>query len=158
MSHRLSVPDKIALGLAAGLAGTSAMTLGQHVEMAVTRRKPSRSPARAVEELGNVELASRGDERRASVPVHFAYGTTLGLGLVALEPIREPWRTALFFAAVWGAGVALLTSLGLASPPHRQRPGSLATDLGHHIVYAVTASLAFEFANRHARKLGLGKN
>ncbi len=155
--HRLSIPDKLALGLAAGLAGTLVMTLGQHVEMRLSGRRPSRSPARAVATLGDMELASPDEERRASVPVHLAYGTALGIGLVALDRIKEPWRTAAFFAAVWGAGAALLGGLGLARPPHRQDRRTLATDLGHHAVYAATAGLAYGAANRFAGKRGLGR-
>lgn len=156
MSYRLSVPDRIALGLAAGFAGTSIMTIGQHIEMAISGRKPSRSPARAVETIAKVELASPEDELRASFLIHLAYGTALGIGLVALERIKDPWRTAIFLATVWSAGAALLAGLDLAPPPHRQRPAKLATDIGHHIVYASTAGLAYQFANRRARSAGLG--
>ncbi len=133
------------------------MTLGQRTEIAISGREPSRSPAKAIEKIGHVELADRGDEERASIPIHFAYGTSLGIGLVVLERMREPWRTAVFFSAVWTAGAALLTGLGLAKPPHRQRPRDLAVDLGHHAVYATTAALAYRAANWFAEKRGLGR-
>lgn len=145
------------MGFGAGLAGTTVMTLSQRAEMALSGRAPSRIPAKAIEKIGDVQLADRADESWASVPVHFAYGSALGIGLAALDRVREPWRSAAFFAAAWGAGVALTTGLGLARPPHRQSGRMLAIDLGHHAIYAAAAGFAYAAANRLAEKRGLGR-
>jgi hypothetical protein len=144
----LSAADRIGIGLAAGLVGTLVMTLGQKAEMTLTRRPPSTVPAEAVEEVSGVELETKADERRASTPIHFAYGTALGGALAALDEVPEPARTAVFFALAWGGGAALLTTLGLAKPPTQQKPAEVATDLGHHLVYALAAGAAYAALTR----------
>ena len=151
MPRTLSAADRIGIGLAAGLVGTIVMTLGQKAEMAVTKRPASKAPAQAVEKVSGVELASEAEEKRASMPIHFAYGTALGGALAGLDGLREPARTGIFFATAWAGGAALLNALGLAKPPDEQEPAKLATDLGHHFVYAVSAGAAYALLTHFAR-------
>lgn len=142
MENGLTPFEKIAVGLAAGAVGTIVMTIGQKAEMVATGRAPSPTPSKAVEEVTGIEL-SKDAEQRASTPIHFAYGTALGAGLAALHGVKEPLRTLGFFAGAYGSGQLLLTQLGLAKPPQEQEPVELATELGHHLVYAATAGLAY---------------
>lgn len=148
MESGLSVADRIALGLAAGLAGTLAMTLGQKIEMAFSGRPSSKVPAKAVEKVAGTELAHPRDELRASTLIHFGYGTGLGAVLAAGDALRPPVRTAAFFGFAWSGGAALVSGLGLAKPPYRQDAGSALTDVGHHLVYAVTAGTAYSLLRR----------
>jgi len=143
METSLSVPERIGIGIAAGAVGTLVMTIGQTIEMAITDRPPSATPAKAVEKLTRIELATAADEQRASTPIHWAYGTMLGALLAGLDRIPGPARTGLFFASAWGGGAMLLNALGLAQPPQDQKPRDLVTDIGHHAVYAVSAGAAF---------------
>ena len=148
MDSKLSIADRVALGLAAGLAGTIVMTLGQKAEMALTRRPPSKTPAKAVETVSGVELARVSDELRASNLVHVGYGTALGAVLAAGDRLPAPSRTAAFFALAWAGGSAMLTLLRLAKPPQEQATQDLLTDIGHHAVYAATAGTTYALLRR----------
>jgi hypothetical protein len=139
------------IGLVAGLIGTLAMTAGQKAEMALTRRPPSDTPAKAIESIAGDKVNQVASERQLSTAGHLAFGTGLGLGLAALAPVPEPVRAGLFFAGAWSAGAALLTGLGLSDPPTRWDAKKLAIDLGHHAVYAATAAVTFLGLRRLAR-------
>lgn len=143
MSDKNSIPDLAAAGLAAGLTGTCVMTLGQMAEISARRRNHSTTPAKAVEKVTGVELADEKDKKKASNYIHFAYGTGLGLGLALLDRVKEPLRSVLFGAGVWSLGVAMLRSLRLAPPLRDQKPAEVATDIGHHIVYAAASGAAY---------------
>lgn len=152
MKHTLSVADRIGIGFAAGLVGTLVMTLGQRAEMKLSGRASSPTPAKAVEKVSGVELASDADEQRASWPIHFGYGTLVGGALAGLDDVPEPVRTGTFFALAWRVGASLLSGLKLAPPPSEQKPAALATDLGHHLVYAVSAGTAYAWLSRLAER------
>ena len=134
------------------------MTIGQTIETALTERPPSTTPAKAVEELTNVELATKDDEQRASTRIHWAYGTMVGSLLTGMDRISEPARSGLFFASVWGGGAILLTVLGLAPPPQRQKVRDLTTDLGHHAIYALSASAAFALFSKLAEGAAVARS
>jgi hypothetical protein len=138
------------LGLVAGLLGALTMSLSQRAEMAATKRPPSDTPAKAVETISGAEVPEQA-EPPLSTAAHLAFGTSLGLGLAALGKVPEPARGALFFAGAWSAGTALITGLGLSDPPTRWDAKKLATDLGHHAVYAASAAAAFFGLRRLAR-------
>ncbi|RST30472.1 hypothetical protein HMF7854_06230 [Sphingomonas ginkgonis] len=148
MTQTIDTADRIAVGLAAGLVGTALMTLSQKAEMALTGRPESTTPAKAVEQVSGVALKDETAEKRASVPVHWAYGTALGTALAGLEPLPTAARTPAFFGLAWGSGAALLSRLRLAKPPADQDGRELAIDLGHHLVYATGASLAYALGTR----------
>ncbi|WP_420137516.1 PEP-CTERM sorting domain-containing protein [Sphingomonas sp.] len=138
------------IGLIAGLAGTAAMSLSQAIEMRLTKRAPSATPAKAVEAATGVDVPGDKDEARLSTAAHVAFGTGLGLGLAAIEKVPEPSRVALFFLGSWGTGTALITGLGVSKPPTEWDRTELATDLVHHAVYAGSAALAFAGLRRLA--------
>ncbi|SFS00613.1 hypothetical protein [Sphingomonas jatrophae] len=148
----LSTPQKLALGLAAGLVGTVVMTLGQKLEMALTDRPPSTTPAKAVETVTGIE-PSKPDEARLSNATHFAYGTALGAGLAALDRVPEPARTLAFLAMAQGTGAAILQALDLSGKPSEWGVQDAAIDVGHHLVYAVTAGLAYQGGKTLAQRL-----
>jgi hypothetical protein len=139
------------IGLVAGLVGTLAMSLSQKAEIALTRRPPSKTPAEAIETLTGTEIEDERAEQQLSTAGHLAFGTGLGLGLAALERVPEPARGLAFFAGAWSAGTALITGLGLSDPPTRWDAKKLATDLGHHAVYAAASAAAFLGLRRLAR-------
>lgn len=145
-------PAQIAgIGLLAGLAGTAAMSLSQAIEMRLTKRAPSPTPAKAVEALAGVEAPKEATEARLSTAAHIAFGTSLRLGLAAMAKVPEPARGALFLAGSWSAGTALITGLGVSDPPTKWGSRQLATDIGHHAVYAASAALAFVRLRRLVR-------
>lgn len=139
---------RFALGLGAGLLGATAMLVSQKIEIRATGRKPSDTPAKAVETLTG--LTARDEERRSqlSTAAHFAFGTALGAGLVALDRVPTPFRTPLFAAGAWLVGTGVLVALDVSDPPTEWSAGALATDIGHHAVYAASASAAYGIGRR----------
>lgn len=65
-------------GLLAGLAGTAAMTLTQLMEMKLTGRAPSATPAEAAGKVLGVQPRGPREKVRFANIVHWAYGTTWG--------------------------------------------------------------------------------
>jgi hypothetical protein len=139
------------LGLAAGLVGTLVMSLSQKAEMTLTGREASDTPAKALETIAGAPEQDDRTQQQLSTAGHLAFGTGLGLGLAALSKVPEPARGVAFFAGAWGAGTALITGLGLSDPPTKWDAKKLATDFGHHAVYAAAAAAAFFGFRRLAR-------
>ncbi|MGE3280040.1 MAG: hypothetical protein AB7O13_03385 [Alphaproteobacteria bacterium] len=135
-------------GVAAGLAGTAAMSLSQSAEIAATGRKPSATPAEAACVLLGIETRTEAQEQRFAREAHWAYGTLWGLGQIPLRRMPEPYRSLMYFAAAWGAGAVLLTRLKLAPPPTDWKTSSLLSDLGHHAVYTGASNLVFDLLDR----------
>lgn len=141
-----------ARGLAAGVAGTAAISLSQAAEIAITRRKPSTTPAEAVCVLLGIETRTEAQEQRFAQQAHWGYGTMWGVGQLPLRRMPEPQRSLLYFLAVWGVGAALLTGLKLAPPPTQWSKSSLLADLAHHAIYVIAATLAFNRLERLAEE------
>ncbi|WP_162875667.1 hypothetical protein [Sphingomonas crusticola] len=139
------------LGLAAGFVGSLFMMASQKTEMRLTGRAASDTPAEAVETITGSEAADKASQQRLTTAAHFAFGSGLGVGLAALGKVPEPTRGAVFFVGAWGAGTALITVLGLSDPPTKWDAQQLATDIGHHAVYAASAAAAFVALRRLAR-------
>lgn len=138
-------------GVVAGAIGTAAMTAAQRAQMKMSGRSGSTTPAKAAEEVLKVEPKSEQAEKTLSQKMHWSYGTGLGAlcGLVgsALDD-REPATGGMFFAMVWGGGMAMLPSLGVAPPPTQWGKKSLAMDGGFHIVYAGATTAAYHGIKR----------
>lgn len=134
--------------LLAGLAGTAVMTLGQALEQKLTGREDSRTPAKGVERATGVEPDTDRGEERLSTLTHWTYGTALGAGLLALREVDEPARAALFFGGVWGLALVLESFANPDQPATEWSAAALATDVGHHIVYAGAAAAVFALAER----------
>ncbi len=132
----------LALGAAAGLAGTAAMTATQAIEMRLTRREPSLVPGQAL--AGLLRRDAQGEElERLSTTMHWGHGIAMGAlrGLMGHPGGRLVGLG--HFAALWGGDDALYVALGLAPPPWRWERSALLTDLGHKGVYAAVTSAAY---------------
>jgi hypothetical protein len=73
------VGTAIGVGLMAGLAGTIAMTVCQRMDMKITGRRGSDTPATAVREVLDIKPVSESKTKELSSRVHWVYGTSLGL-------------------------------------------------------------------------------
>lgn len=140
------VAAAIGRGMAAGLAGTAAMTALQRIEMAIEDREGSSAPAEAVEKVLDVQPESAAAEERLSQLTHWAYGTGWGAvrGLLAVAGLRGPAATAVHFAAVWGTALVMLPRLGLAPPVTEWGGKQIAKDALFHAVYAVATGQAYD--------------
>jgi hypothetical protein len=56
-----------------------------------------------------------------------------------------------FGLLVWGAGLAQLPALGVAEPPWKRSPASLASEALVHVVYGVGAAAAVRALTRAPR-------
>jgi hypothetical protein len=153
----------LARGVAAGLAGTAAMTAWQELAAALRhaapmdvddRFRPERDPwesAPAPAQVARRFLGLAGIDVPASRiglftnAVHWGYGTALGaaygLALGSRAP-RPLLRGVAFGSGVWATSYATLVPLGLYEPPWRYRPATIAKDVSYHLVYGAGVAAA----------------
>ena len=129
----------IVRGLAAGFAGTCALTAAQRLEMAVSGRPPSDLPARVAEGVLRVSLGGR-KRAAAGVAAHWINNTASGLGRAALGAagLRGAPAALGTFVLYLGGEALLFRSLGF--PPAALRP----VDVLHAAVYSTATSAAYE--------------
>jgi hypothetical protein len=131
----------IARGLAAGFAGTCALTLSQRVEMTVSGRAPSDLPAQVAE--GLYGISARGWQRElVAVAMHWVNNTSSGLGRAAVGAVglRGASALAATMALYLGGQTLLFARLGLERP----RP----VDVLHAAVWASVTNAAYELLER----------
>jgi hypothetical protein len=140
----------IGIGLMAGLAGTLAMTISQAIEMKITGRKPSDTPANAVREVLDIKPVTESKSAEVSNKVHWVYGTSLGIirGGLNLIGLKGWAATSIHFIKIWGAEQLMLPYLRVAPPITKEKPKVIAIDVFHHLVYAVTAGCVFDAINK----------
>jgi hypothetical protein len=137
-------------GLAAGLAGTAAMTVSSTIEMRRRGRAASTAPADAsAKVLGIASFVDDAAKARFATLVHWSYGTGWGvvralLGELSPSPAAA---TAAHLAAVWGSEAVMLPALEVAPPFFTWGASEVAIDVWHHAVYAAATGLAYELLN-----------
>ena len=137
-------------GLFAGLAGTAAMTASSTLEMKLSGRGESTTPAQAAEEVLDVEPPDEEAESKFSNLVHWGYGTGWGgvRGLLASAGLSGPAATAAHLGLVWGSEQVVLPALDVSAPVFKYGGKAVATDLLHHVVYATATGLAYAYLDR----------
>lgn len=135
----------IGKGLIAGLAGTIAISISQAIEMKITNRKASDTPARAAEKIFDIG-PEPGTEEAFSNEVHYTYGTLWGTarGILSICGLRGFAATATHFTAIWGTALVAETELGLAPPVDEWKNQEFIMSIVHHMVYAVVAGLVYD--------------
>src|ERR671912_1515239 len=137
-------------GLFADVAGTAAMTVSSTLEMKLSGRGASQTPAETAEKVLKVEPEDEGAEARFSNLVHWGYGTGWGgvRGLLASTGLPGPLATAAHLGFVWGAEQVVLPALDVSAPVFKYGGKATATDLLHHTVYAAATGLAYSYLDR----------
>jgi hypothetical protein len=142
----MSVPGSIMRGVVAGAAGTAAMTAAQTAYYKATGAEPSNTPAEAAKKLfrGVLEREPPLADEPLNNVMHWTYGTSWGalLGLAAAG--RRPGTGVAYGLSVWSASLVHLPAMGLAPPIWKWDPKSIATDVGFHLVYGVSAASAYK--------------
>jgi hypothetical protein len=140
------VGTAIGVGLLAGLAGTIAMTVCQRIDMKITGREGSTTPAKAVREALDIKPVSESKSKQLSSEVHWVYGTSWGLmrGLIHLFGLRGLVASSTHFAAVWITELVMLPSLRVAPPITKESTETIAKDAFYHGVYALSTGLVFD--------------
>lgn len=150
MSTIHTVAGKVALalgkGIIAGLAGTVAISLAQMIEMKLSGRQPSETPAKAVNKVLHIKAVNKNYRPIFVQEVHWTYGTLWGLGrsVMGLAGLYGVPAVAAHWAAVWGTEMVMLPSINVAPPVKEWGGGQIAKDGFHHLVYAVAAGLVYD--------------
>lgn len=144
-------------GLAAGLAGTLAITASQAIEMKITGRSPSDTPVKAAGKVLGFEPRCQDEEQcknkeRLNNMVHFAYGTFWGEVRVLISSFGlKGWKASLLhFGLVWSAGMVMLPSLKVAPPVTKWGFKAIITEGLQHMVYAFAAGLIYDRLNDYS--------
>jgi len=151
MSTSISeIAANVGKGLFAGVAGTAVMTVSSTLEMKLSGRGASRTPAEAAKKVLKVEPEDEGAEARFSDLVHWGYGTAWGAarGLLASAGLSGPGATVAHLGLVWGAEQVVLPALDVSAPVFKYGSKATATDLLHHIVYATATGVAYSYLDR----------
>jgi hypothetical protein len=138
---------RIARGVVAGAIGTAAMTISSTLESKLRGRGPSTAPADAAMKVLGIEgFCDDGAKSRFSNAVHWAYGTSWGVPRALLDAagLGTAAATAAHGGALWSSEQVMLPALGVAPPLWEWGAVEVAIDALHHVVYTVTASVAYE--------------
>lgn len=155
---RPSLPASAAIGLAAGLAGTAAMTVAQGTQYVLTSAEPSTAPADVAAKLKRrlgLGRVKRKHKPALNQAMHWLYGTSWGLplGIVAGgTSVRPEILGPAFGAFVWGAALAHQPAVGIAELPWKRSPASLGSEAFFHLVYGVGAGAALRALAASAAK------
>lgn len=165
-------------GLIAGFAGTVAITISQMIEMQLTNRGSSNAPMKVAKKVLGVEPKGQAalevaesdpdserneEELKQSVQdnteqfsqfLHFLYGTSWGVarGLMDLAGIKGVPASVAHFGAIWGAAQVMLPAANASKPITQWSPKQIATDVGHHVVYAFVAGAVYDAMERYPKK------
>jgi hypothetical protein len=138
---------RIGRGLVAGAVGTAAMTVSSTIEQKRREREASTAPAdAAMKVLGIESFCDDAAKSRFSNVVHWAYGTAWGVPRALLDAagLSPAAATAAHGGALWGSEQVMLPALGVAPPLWTWGATEIAIDAGHHVVYTLASSLAYE--------------
>ena len=156
-------------GLAAGLAGTAAMTLFQtgwsKAEQELNRKNGSEesknSDQSQQEEPSTVKVANKiseatlhrdlgkSEKEPASYAVHFAFGTLMG-GIYGISSeylkIARTGYGLLHGLGLWaGADATVLPAMGLSQPVTKRSPSELTYEILAHAVYGLSSEATRRF-------------
>jgi hypothetical protein len=134
-------------GLAAGVAGTAAMTVSSTIEQKARGRGASSPPADATAKVLGIEtFASDAAKDRFSLLAHWGYGTLWGVprALFAIAGLSPVAATAAHGAAVYANEQVMLPALEVAPPGFTWPVEEIAIDAWHHVVYAIATGVAYE--------------
>jgi hypothetical protein len=139
------IATRVGKGIVAGLAGTLAISISQAIEMKISRRKPSTTPADAAGKVLGVQPRDEGGKARFANVVHWAYGTGWGLARAALGGPRRGrfWAPLAHLAAVQAVAMLMLPALKVAPPATKWGAGEISKEVLHHVVYASAADATY---------------
>lgn len=147
--RRPSPAGAVARALAAGAAGTAAMTAYQTAVAKLRGSEPSTTPAEVGKRVIRGVFHRRFDEDQTPLlnnAMHWGYGTGWGAAYALTDGIGLPVlpRGLGFGTLVWGASLLELPAMKLAPPVWDYPPAELALDISYHLVYGVTVAAAYQ--------------
>ena len=134
--------------LAAGTAGTAALTVFYDVERRVRRRHrgpldydDSLVPGKIVASIMHLPHVTAREDYDLGMALRWGYGSAFGLyhGILRRR-LGEPWASTLFGATLMSATFSLFPLLGRTPPPWRWPPDVMATCLASHAAYVAAVA------------------
>ena len=134
--------------VAAGSAGTAALTLFYDVERRVRRRHrgpldydDSLVPGKIVASIMHLPAVTPREDWDLGMALRWSYGSAFGLyhGILRRR-LGEPWASAIFGATLMSATFSLFPLLGRTPPPWRWPPDVMATCLASHAAYVAAVA------------------
>jgi hypothetical protein len=138
----------VARALAAGAAGTAAMTVYQTAVAKLRGSEASTAPAEVGKRVIRGVFHRRFDESQTPLlnnVMHWGYGTGWGAAYALTEGIEAPVlpRGLAFGTLVWGASLLELPAMKLAPPVWDYPAAELAFDVSAHLVYGIAVAAAY---------------
>jgi hypothetical protein len=134
--------------VAAGTAGTTALTLFYDIERRVRRRHrgpldydDSLVPGKIVASIMHLPAATGREDWDLGMALRWSYGSAFGLwhGILRRR-LGEPWASALFGATLMSATFSLFPLLGRTPPPWCWPPDVMATCVASHAAYVAAVA------------------
>jgi uncharacterized membrane protein YagU involved in acid resistance len=141
-----TLANRIGRGLLAGLAGTMAISLSQMIDMKLSKRLPSTTPADAVDKVFGAEQKNQEDTKKLAGIVHWLYGSSWGLvrALLSYLGIRKKAGTLAEFVAITFAAFKMLPSLKVAPPVKEWENKEIIKEVLHHAVYSFVSGVVYD--------------
>jgi hypothetical protein len=160
MTRRLAWPVR---GVLAGFAGTAAMTAAYRSEHALRPDvhgqldyDDSLLPGQIVANVLRLGDVTDREDADLGFALKWGYGSAFGLWHVILRRrLPEPWASLAFGATLISATFSLFPLLGKTPPPWKWPADVVATSLGTHAAYVVTAALVDDRLGGSAAKDGV---
>jgi len=142
--------------VAAGTAGTAALTLAYRTEHRMRRTHPgpldyddSLVPGEIVAGIMHLPHVTDREENELGLALRWSYGSAFGLwhGLLRRR-FSEPWASLAFGATLMGMTLTMFPLLGRTPPPWRWPPDVLATAFGTHAAYVLGVAAVDDRARR----------
>jgi len=138
----------IIFGFITGLVATIAMTASQYIEIAITRRAPSLTPARIVSNLFRFDLESFQEKNkwRLNNLVHWSYGIVWGVPLAFIYSFFELSLVPaiiIFSLVFWIQALIVVPASGAVPPVWRWEAKWIGLDALFHFIYGVVAALIY---------------
>lgn len=163
MTYRHDWAKRLALGAAAGFAGTLVLTALRAANQKVspgTRPPIRKDPGEFMVERaeGALPVPARRQipgpaEAAAAQGLAVGYGLTFGALYAAVRPLGGPLVSdgIALGLATWAAGYAgWLPAVGLMPPLRRQGAGQIALPVAQHAAYGVATVAAYDWLRRRA--------
>jgi hypothetical protein len=173
---RVTPLGAVARGIAAGVIGTTMMTVWQELSMRLQNSHEDASSDRETEPGGEQQQSDPWEQASAPAKVarkflegvfdehvpperiglltnamHWGYGTGWGAvyGLIqGTKPGPAQRRGLLFGNAVWATSYLTLVPMGLYQPPWKYSPKELALDLSYHLAYGAGVGAGYAAVDR----------
>ena len=134
--------------LIAGFLGTVVMTFSQLIDMFITKRKGSNSPAIAFSKVFRINFDKLSDKYKTILTyfVHFSYGTVWALAVYVLYLLgiqNTIYLIVIYFLITTIQGWIVIPLLDIGPNFWKWGIHSILSDAFHHLVLAISTVLIF---------------